>query len=38
MQGRNGNNLWTHGKHAQLREQVNGQVTHHFLLVEQPKA
>jgi hypothetical protein len=28
----------THGKHAQLGEQINCQVANHFLLVEQPKA
>jgi hypothetical protein len=28
----------THGEHAELREQINGQVAHDFLLVEQPEA
>jgi len=28
----------THGKHAELREQIDGQITHDFLLVEQSKA
>ena len=27
----------THGKHAELRKQINGQVPHHFLLVKQSK-
>jgi hypothetical protein len=28
----------THRKHAELRKQINGQVAHDFLLVEQPEA